>query len=317
MNFKTYEDLTNCIINNLHKIPRNVDLVVGIPRSGTMVANILALYLNIPFTDVDNFLDYGILKTGSTRKCKGWIKKVEDAKHVLIVDDSISSGKAIKEVRERVKEKRVSCKVTYLAVYALAASCLKTDIYFELCEQPRMFEWNYMHHWMLEYCCMDIDGVICEDPSYFQNDDGKKYREFLENASPKFVPTQKVGYLVSCRLEKYRKETEQWLNKYSVDYGELVLLNNITAKERALCFSHAEFKAEFYKKSKCILFIESDYDQALEICRLSGKPVFSLEKRSLITSNNVYERIKSRQKEWKVTLKRIIKKLMNKINYVD
>ena len=77
------------------------------------------------------------------------------------------------------------------------------DIYFKICEQPRMFEWNYMHHWALEYVCMDIDGVLCEDPSVYQNDDGKNYYDFLINAIPKIIPTQKVGKLVSCRLEKY------------------------------------------------------------------------------------------------------------------
>ena len=69
-----------------------------------------------------------------------------------------------------------------MAIYALGATKHKVDIYFELCEQPRMFEWNYMHHWALEYCCMDIDGVVCEDPALFQNDDGKKYLDFIENA---------------------------------------------------------------------------------------------------------------------------------------
>ena len=114
MNFRTYENLTDCIIKNLYKVPRDTDLIVGIPRSGTMVANILALYLNLPFTDIDNFLKCGIIKTGSTRKCRNWIRRIEDAKHVLIVDDSISSGKAINEVKESLKEKGVSCRVTYL-----------------------------------------------------------------------------------------------------------------------------------------------------------------------------------------------------------
>ncbi len=316
MNFKTYEDLTSCIIRNLYKVPRDIDLIVGIPRSGTMVANIMALYLNLPFTDVDNFLEGGVIKTGSTRKCKNWIKRFEDAENILVVDDSISSGKATNEVKERLKGKNVVCKITYLAVYALSISCKKTDIFFEICEQPRMFEWNYMHHWALEYCCMDIDGVICEDPSFFQNDDGKRYLEFIRNAAPKFIPTQKVGYLVSCRLEKYREDTEVWLKNHSVNYDHLVLVENVTAKERAISFDHAKCKAEIYIKSKCILFFESDYTQALGICQLSGKPVFCIDTRELITSSNVYEKMKNAQREWKVTFKRVVKKVLNRIDYV-
>lgn len=316
MNFRTYDDLTKCIMGNLNKIPRDIDLIVGIPRSGTMVGNIIALYLNLPFTDVEKFVHGGDIKTGTTRKCAGWIRSVRDAKHVLIVDDSVSSGKAISETKAVLRESSITSRVTYLAVYALAVSCKKVDIYFELCEQPRMFEWNYMHHWALEYCCMDIDGVICEDPTFFQNDDGQKYEKFLAEATPKFLPTQKVGILVSSRLEKYREQTEKWLKKYAVKYDQLRLMQDTTAKERAMEGRHAEYKAKIYKNSNAILFFESDYDQALEICRLSGKPVFCVNNVTLITGNNVVEKMKVRNQEVWVTIKRILKKLFNKIRYV-
>lgn len=316
MNFRTYEDLTKCIVKNLHKIPRDIDLIVGIPRSGTMVANILALYLNLPFTDIDNFVNKGALKTGTTRKCRGWIHSIEEAKHVLIVDDSVSSGKAIKGAKELFAEKNVSVKTTFMAVYALNVSKGMVDIYLELCEQPRMFEWNYMHHWALEYCCMDIDGVVCEDPDRSQNDDGEKYIEFLENAAPKFIPTQKVGRFVSTRLEKYRPQTEAWMKKYGIEYDELIMMDGVSAKERALMGNHAEHKANVYKNCDAILFFESDYDQALNICQLSGKPVFCIENRTLITSDNVVQKLKVHNKEFIVTAKRVVRKLTKKINYV-
>jgi uncharacterized HAD superfamily protein len=281
-----------------------------------MVANILALYLNLPFTDIDNFVNNGNLRTGTTRKCKNWIKEISEAKHVLIVDDSISSGKAIKEAKEILKEVNLDCKMTFLAVYALAVSCKKVDIYFELCEQPRMFEWNFMHHWALEYCCMDIDGVVCEDPTKFQNDDGSRYKEFLKNAAPKFIPTQKVGKFVSTRLEKYRYETEEWLKKYNIEYGELILMDGVTAKERALLGKHAEFKAKVYKQCDAILFFESDYDQALNICKLSGKPVFCIENQTMLTSHNIEQMLKVHNREFVVTFKRSVRKIMNKLYYV-
>lgn len=313
MNFKTYEDLTKCIIKNLHKIPRDVDLIVGIPRSGTMVANILALYMNLPFTDINSFVNKYALKTGNTRKCSNWIQSVEDAKHVLIVDDSISSGRAINEAKELLLEKNVTVHVTFLAVYTLAASKNKVDIYFEKCEQPRMFEWNYMHHWALKYCCMDIDGVVCEDPKRNQNDDAEKYLDFLENAPPKFIPTQKVGMFVTTRLEKYRYQTEAWLNKYHITYDSLNMLKDTTAQERAVLGMHAEHKAKIYKNCNAILFFESDYGQALNICHLSGKPVFCVEERTLITSDNVIAKLKVYNMEFKVTVKRILRRMINKI----
>lgn len=318
MNFVTFEELNNCIYSNLGKLPRDIDLIVGIPRSGTMVGNILALYLNLPFTDVDNFINRGALRSGTTRKCEGWIKKIDEAKHVLIVDDSISSGKAIKEVKEQIAARGIKHeKIEYLAIYALKVSSPKVNYYFKICEQPRMFEWNYMHHWMLEYTCMDIDGVLCEDPKYYENDDGAKYLEFIHNAVPKMIPTMTVGNLVSCRLEKYRHETEEWLNRNNVKYNNLILLDSISAKERKLNFDHAKYKADYYVKSNCALFIESDKEQAINICNYSKKPVFCVENRTLYKPDSIQGIISMKGRDFKLTFKRAVKKIMGKINYVQ
>ncbi|MBR1728760.1 MAG: hypothetical protein IJ728_04475 [Selenomonadaceae bacterium] len=56
MNFVTFSALNNDVIKNLHKIPRDIDLVIGVPRSGLLVANILALYLNKPLISIDMFI---------------------------------------------------------------------------------------------------------------------------------------------------------------------------------------------------------------------------------------------------------------------
>ncbi|MBO5621622.1 MAG: phosphoribosyltransferase, partial [Butyrivibrio sp.] len=292
MNFKTYQDLATCISNNIHKIPYDTQLIVGIPRSGVLAGSMLALYMNLPFISLDDYVDGRNFTTGTTRKSRNWIKSTSEARNVLVIDDSISSGKAIKEAKEKINTMNPKpSNVSYCAVYALPITCHLVDIYFELCNQPRMFEWNYLHHWALEFCCMDIDGVLCEDPNIFQNDDGLKYIDFIKNATPRFLPTQKVGKLVTTRLSRYRCETETWLKQHGVEFGELVMMENITAKERALRNNHAEFKARVYKSCDSILFFESNYSQALDICRLSGKPVFCTETRTLINSNNVLEKI--------------------------
>lgn len=313
MNFVTLEDMNNCIYRNLKKIPRNIDLVVGIPRSGMLPANIIALYLNLPFTDIDSFLDNRKLKVGNTRKCEGWISMPHEAKKVLIVDDSISSGKAIRQVKDDIKKCDIESDCIFLAVYALEVNLLMVDIYMEICHHPRMFEWNYMHHWGLEYSCVDIDGVLCEDPSFFQNDDGNKYRNFIENAPPKILPTKKVNSLVTCRLEKYREQTEAWLKKYDIVYDNLIMVKDLESKDRALNFDHGKYKGEVYKNSPCILFIESNYEQAIRICEISQKQVFCVENRKLITPDNLSAHIKILSVNWKITAKRVVKKLLRKL----
>lgn len=313
MNFVTFENMNDCIYKNLNKIPRDIDLVVGIPRSGMLPANIIALYLNLPFTDIDSFLDNRKLKVGNTRKCKNWITMPQQAQKVLVVDDSISSGKAIRDVKKQIKEYNISSKCVFLAVYALETNIMMVDIFLEICHHPRMFEWNYMHHWGLEYSCVDIDGVLCEDPTFIQNDDGRRYAEFLENATPKIIPTKKINTLVTCRLEKYRKETEDWLNKQGVMYDNLVMLSETNSRERALNIDHGKYKGEVYKKSPCILFIESDYEQAIRICEVSKKEVFCVANRKLITPDNFMAHVKILESNWKITAKRVVKKILKKL----
>lgn len=102
---------------------------------------------------------------------------------------------------------------------------------------------------------MDIDGVLCVDPTPEENDDGPRYREFLLNAQPLFIPRTEVGTLVTSRLEKYRPETMAWLKKNHVKYDKLVMLDlpNKEARQRANC--HASFKAKEYKLSTTYMLL--------------------------------------------------------------
>ncbi|TIT90581.1 MAG: phosphoribosyltransferase, partial [Mesorhizobium sp.] len=72
----------------------------------------------------------------------------------------------------------------YAAVFGLLSQHNETDIVFEVVPHPRMFQWNFMHHVFLEQCCVDIDGVLCLDPTADENDDGPAYEKFLTEARP-------------------------------------------------------------------------------------------------------------------------------------
>ena len=82
MNFKTFEDLSKTVSNNLYKIPSDVDLVVGIPKSGIMVASMIALHLNLPLTDLDSLESGKIFSSGSTKQRKDWIKDPKEARKI-------------------------------------------------------------------------------------------------------------------------------------------------------------------------------------------------------------------------------------------
>jgi len=185
-------------------------------------------------------------------------------------------------VRAQLANANLPCRVTFGAVYAAPKVCNHVDIYFELCPLPRMFGWNYMHHPGLTYCCVDIDGVLCQDPTEHANDDGKAYLSFLESAKPLYIPTQEIGYLVTSRLGKYRLETERWLKSHDIRYRELVMLEDCDADTRRRDNLHGRFKANVYSKVAASLFIESDENQANEIALLSGRPVLCVTTQQLV-----------------------------------
>lgn len=269
MNYRSISDLNNIILQRLHIIPRDFDLIVGVPRSGMLPANLLALYLNRPYTDIDSFINGHIYKAGA----RGQFFDIKQYKKVLVVDDSVASGSALNEVKEKLKGMEQMFDIQYAAVYVAPGKEKTVDYYFETVPLPRYFQWNILNHTTLEKACFDIDGVLCADPTKEQNDDGEKYREFLLNAAPLFIPGSKIGTIVTSRLEKYRPETEAWLRANNIRYNELVMLDLPDMKARQKANNHGAHKAKVYSSKPYVLFIESEYAQALEINKLSKKPV--------------------------------------------
>ncbi|HEL4242865.1 hypothetical protein I5U23_04080 [Stenotrophomonas maltophilia] len=277
MNYRSIDDLSLLISKNLHKIAQDTELVVAIPRSGMLVASIIALKLNLPLTDLATFVQNGGIVKGSSRSYKmNHLIRSGDARRILLVDDSTSSGAAIASAKAQLtKYIEDGGHVTTMAAYVEPKSRDLVDVYFEVVSQPRMFEWNIMHHPRLSEACLDIDGVLCVDPTQEENDDSLKYLEFIRSAKPLVIPTTAVKHLVTSRLEKYRAATEEWLERNGVKYGTLHMLDVATAEERRRLNLHAKFKASVYASdASATLFVESELHQAIDIANTAKKPVF-------------------------------------------
>ncbi|MDD2559519.1 MAG: phosphoribosyltransferase, partial [Bacteroidales bacterium] len=91
MYYRKVADLNEIILKRLSIIPHDINLIVGIPRSGMLPANMLALYLNKPLSDIDSFLNWHIYKAGE----RGQFFTPDTQSKVLVVDDSISTGSAM------------------------------------------------------------------------------------------------------------------------------------------------------------------------------------------------------------------------------
>ena len=115
MNYRNIDDLNHCILQHLSILPRDFDLIVGVPRSGMFPANLLALYLNLPVTDIDSFRNGHIYQTGE----RGKTFNMNNIHNVLVVDDSIATGKAMKKCRELLKDIEHLYNIQYCVIYAV------------------------------------------------------------------------------------------------------------------------------------------------------------------------------------------------------
>lgn len=272
MNYRSVADMNGTIQTNLWRLPKHIDLVVGVPRSGLLAATLMSLSINAPMADLEGYCAGRLLAVGKTRR-RSAPSNAKGPRKVVVLDDSIFHGTAMREAREKVRAANLGDDVTFVAVYGNAMSHIDADVILEAVPQPRFFQWNVMHHGILADACMDIDGVLCLDPTREENDDGPNYERFLAEARPLSIPTKPVATLVTSRLEKYRPQTEAWLARHGVEYGRLVMLDLPDMETRRRSRAHGSYKGSVYAKSPALLFVESEHHQAVEIAKTAGKPV--------------------------------------------
>jgi uncharacterized HAD superfamily protein len=250
--------------------------VAGIPRSGVLAAALLALERNIHLISLND------VERGSRAWEFPLRRNVPGRKdgRVLVVDDSINSGESIREVWQELHG--VPHLIFGAVYYTADASAALVECVFRRVESPRCFEWNVFHSNQMQYTCIDMDGVLCEDFPHREEDNGEglvRYRKHLAGAAPRFLPTSyPVLAIVTSRLEKYRAETEDWLRRHGIQYGRLMMSPHATAAARREAADQATMKASFYSSAMSArLFIESDPQQAADIATLSRRPVLCVD----------------------------------------
>lgn len=280
--YVSFADLSTAIRTQLHAIPGDVDLIVGIPRSGMVPAYQIGLFLNRVVCDLDGFIAGSRIGHGHTRKVGIALTSLRQARHILLVDDSIATGNSMQKALDRIQESGYAGKVSTCAAIAAPSLQSSVDVSFIILPLPRMFEWNAFHHGCVENACFDLDGVLCVDPTSHDNDDGPRYEKFLSNARPLFRPTLRIGHIVSARLEKYRGLTEDWLGTHSIAYGKLHLVDLPSREERIRLGAHCSHKIRVYRDTDASMFYESDPGQAREIAQGAGKPVLCVGDMSMV-----------------------------------
>ena len=92
-----------------------------------------------------------------------------------------------------------------------------------------------------------------------------------------------IDTIITCRLEKYRSLTEEWLRQHNIRYNNLIMLNLPSRESRLSWGRHGEYKGEYYKNSSNNLVIESSFAQAQLIASITRKPVICIESNKLVS----------------------------------
>ena len=285
LQYRSVADLNRILVSRLEIFAEHADLVVGIPRSGMLPAVLLALHLDVPVLDLDSYCR-GCDPSGGDRLARRLSQAASGApvpRRVLVIDDSLRHGAAMSAAKNRIAASRPGSTdiVRFAAVYVHPEEKHQVDIWCEEMHR-RVFEWNIMNHAILSASCVDIDGVLCRDPTADENDDGENYLRFLSTVPPLRVPTIEIGWLVTSRLEKYRELTEEWLARHGIGYKMLVMLDLPSKEARIAAGCHSRFKAKVYKETGAALFIESDPGQARDIAIKCHKPVYCTKTREMV-----------------------------------
>lgn len=264
--------------------------IIAIPRSGMIPATILSEELHIGMCSYNEFFDNN--GDGKVFNRHGNRTVNHNQSNIyLVVEDSCCHGSMGEKV-QALKKAFPDKMFVSLAIYIDGPCNLyKPDICFVdfrrdiaqiLSSNPNelstiLYYYNILDGWWNFKFLYDLDGVMCVDPP--DDRDTKAYEDYLRAPKTLHIPMTPSGQpfdICTYRLSKYEKETREFLKNNKVNYGKLIMAKAATRELRNLT-PQAVYKAEHYKDSKYILFIESNDNEAQQICTLTGKPVYCYE----------------------------------------
>jgi orotate phosphoribosyltransferase len=247
----TVADLHRSLAANLWRLPRDIDGVVAASPAGALAAGIVASHLDRPLLDGD-----------ATRA--GSVLLVEASAVDMVAAEPVAGGPTT-----------AHGKTIRVAVFADVRGGADFDLVLERVPAGTVFEWSLFHGDAMARACLDIDGVLCRDPTDDENDDGDAYRHFLATAAPLVTPSVPVHALVTSRLERYRDLTERWLDVHGITYDRLIMMDHPDAAARSRAARQAVYKAAAYRASGAELFVESDPRLAVQIAQLARRRVIA------------------------------------------
>jgi hypoxanthine phosphoribosyltransferase len=274
--FVTTAEFDKAIKTLIAKLPENITHVIGVARSGLYPASVIAMYLHLPLSALNQKTgEVQLLGSGWRLKHNGQIGQGK----CLIVDDTIMTGNSLTEVERTIQ---IAQEKVYAAVFVNPLASFKPDVWGEVLAWPHLLEWNLFNSVISPSVATDFDGILCRDCRPEEDDDGEDYLNFINTVEPTNLRPRKVPIplIVTARIEKYRAATEAWLHRHQIKFQRLVMHPAGTLAERNrdnIPAYKARHFTEWAKKHRAapgpILFIESEARQAQAIARISKRSV--------------------------------------------
>jgi len=229
---------------------RDIDIIIGIPRSGLFVANIMAQKFAKPLSTPELFIKNQVWMSRRMPKKDKFV-------NVLLVDDYVSKrGQAMTEAVDILKQYPFPINLTKASLIVTPFSKHLVDSYKKEVPPYSWLEWAFLHIKQVNVVAYDMDGVLCEDiPPGVDADEGK-YQQWICNAKSYMIPSYEIDFIISSRLEKYRPQTEAWLKQNGVKYKELILWDVPSKADRGNNF--VQFKIDALAKTQPGVFFESN-----------------------------------------------------------
>lgn len=279
MQYRSFADMNQTILRHRNLLPGTIDLVVGIPRSGLVAANFLSLAINSPLTDLAGLIEGRIFEAGSTKRTPNFEQANAKDRVVVVIDDTIGSGRAFQAARRRIQEAKIPGKFIYCAIYGEFSRYEGVDHIFEVIGSPALCEWNVMHdRSILKSALVDFDTVLCQETHTNCALGNAHSIRSLDQSKPNHTPTRSIGTVVTSRPSAQKKCVERWLKEHGIEYNRLVL-----CPSQDLNLPAHVHKSKTYGSSDAVIFIGGGQKECSEIAQSTGKPVLSMEKQEIIS----------------------------------
>lgn len=257
-------------------LPDDIVAVCGVPRSGTIIATMLAQHRQLHLVEWSELV----------RGVKPWtnpLRRNVSAKSpdgiVLVVDDTSHGGSTLKGLRSAIPS-----NTRLGALYVGEGGKAVCDHWFaEVPTRFHSFEWNFLRDTPTKRVCVDLDGTLCEDWTLGEEEQfPEEYAAHLRDAKPIRRVDYPVYAVVTARLEKHRAATAAWLERNGIKHSRLVMHPARSSAERT-AIGFGKWKADIYRSFKdSLLFVENDPRQAKEIHRGAGKAVLLVPQMTML-----------------------------------